>query len=781
MYNLPAQGNRKGVFVCSCGFNKVKGPIRNNGGRYCPVCGSVLTYVESHNGGSDFYQCPSCCETVQDRLTRQPVLAERLERSRGDFSFPFFVVLVVVFLLVSSIGPAVIVKGATEREVEVRLEPDPVFEDVTDPNNIGRDRTTNYTTTLDVWRNDLGSDFQNGTYYGTLFPGSSFEFRFKPYWIPDQDARGGTAGRYSHVLLSSHFNFSSRIIMNGATEYWLKVPVLAQSIEMSHGLYLAIWKDKTDLDQVRFDERTFWSNQVHTRPAYDGKVPDDLVGYYPPDWVDHIGDPLTEGSGDLFVRNDHVYVKVHSVIQPFRDYVVAFYFRLPQDGSLVTLFSTAESPAGNDSRICFADYRIVDNWHDNHTYQHIVTGQEVVDLNLDLDWSWIFTEGMGEGGLFGVQVEITNTTTLATFPFMNTTVDTDPGGTDDRLYPSFMLPWISEDTFNMTFTVANLRPEGVFGGWEFHHWQFTPNGVDPDDATFTWSADVGWNYTDFALFSVNWTLDMTSDFPFEEDDQWNVRVDWNFHDRGNLTLLCYDKDRPEVDWGDVSEFETNSTKWPFCRPYVWDTDTLGISYLEYGIMVSAWASEDTWKIRTQTSSGQDVFTHYFPHRVYLSSLRLEVCDSNNERVEESQPEFLTVWEHAQDLWAEGEYIKSIGTAIRAVALAIWDGSSRIYGWLKDGLSSIWEGMKALGNWIATKLLAFYDWITDFFEDLWDLIVDFWETAKYLVAPILLMAIYGGTIKVSSSWLSRRLEAETKKVKKIKRKLSKEEKQRRFSL
>ena len=726
----PMRLYRERLHVCDqCGHTANGNPSA----AHCLVCGIAMAV--SVDGL--YYSCPRC--SGRDRLRGHP------QRRRGRTAARAVVLLTV--MLLSIVATAVIAQAATEEYVEVELRPDPAFGDVTTRQDVGVNTADDIQTTIDVWMNDLGEESPNGTYYGTLIQGSAFSHNYyEPYWLP-QDIFMRT-GRFSYAMVSAHFNFSAEVIMSGASEWWMKVPVLASSIEWSGGVHLAVWQDATDLGMVGFDNRPYYSNPVYIRPSYDGYVPDDMIGYYAPDMDDHYGEPLGEGEGDLHVENGHVYLRVHSVILPETDYIIAVYFRFPNDGELKTLWTTAESPAGRDTRLCFADYKIEDNWDDDHTYYHALTGQELVDVDLDLDWSFIFTEGIG-AGLFGVKVPVVDGTIISLFPFFNTTTDV---GDDGLIHASFMLPWVSNDTFDISFGVRNLRSEGVFGGYEFEHWQFEPSGSNPPAETFEWFSDSTWDYNDFALFSVNWTLDFDdASHPFTEDDQWNVLVEFEFHEAGNLTLLCFDEVREPVDWADVPVFPSNSTTWPFARPGVY-TPGGGGYFLSYGVYCSAWGTYGQWAQRSQTISGLPVLTHYFPSRIYLSDASYRI--QRGEQIVDLTPS-QRMWNDARDLWASGHFVKAVAVGIKAAIFTVWEGVDQIRGWLTDGLSAVWEGMKSLGHWLYTNLASFFEKIINFFEDIIDIILDIWNVCKYLVAPIILMAVFGGTMKVVSHWTDRK--------------------------
>jgi len=94
-------------------------------------------------------------------------------------------------------------------------------------------------------------------------------------------------------------------------------------------------------------------------------------------------------------------------------------------------------------------------------------------------------------------------------------------------------------------------------------------------------------------------------------------------------------------------------------------------------------------------------------------------------------------------------------------MTIWEGGSRVVAFVKDGISALWDGMKSLGQWLWTSMVSLYEKIVNFFEDLADITVDLWNVVKYLVAPLILIAVYGGTVGVMKTWLDKTLNAEKK--------------------
>jgi len=145
---------------------------------------------------------------------------------------------------------------------------------------------------------------------------------------------------------------------------------------------------------------------------------------------------------------------------------------------------------------------------------------EKIELPIDMDWSFIFVEGVGMGGLFGKKVMIEKDHALVIYPFFNTS-------RSGNQYMSFNLPFISNETAYVQPSV--WQGSGGFPGCGWHVWRFALpdlnyyfDPVQPANA----SLKQVYNYTDFILFSTNETLHWSY---FLDDDRWNVRVEFYFN------------------------------------------------------------------------------------------------------------------------------------------------------------------------------------------------------------------------------------------------------------
>lgn len=802
--------------------------LEKHGAKRCPVCGHIAVQpgMLPNNGNghvclncrAEYLHCGDCDEVFplnhknrpfKDKIFRSPIML-RTEPDRHSKA-PYFSAIFLLVAMIYLAGCAVIVK-AEYSALEVELISDPRFSDINDPVNLAN--ATENDTVIGQWKEDLGNDMPNGTYYGTLFRPSTFEFtHLTPTWRQNGTVGEGEAGQYTYVMLSGHFNLSTQKIMSGASEWWMRVPVHPDSIEARFGLSINIFKNVDNASDVRIHGNYSClsdSQSIRPRAAYNGYTPDVIVEY----------DSTAGSSGgkfsdykhplDMRIANGHVYVQASAVIEPSVDYVISVLFRLPRDQNLIVYFNTAERPAGGWTAIDTAEMRIHDAGGPNYYVEKL--DSHLFELSLDLDWSFIFVEGVGAGGLFGKKISLPANYTLSVYPYFNTS-------RTGNQYMSFMLPWISDDTVNITPQVYTADGQQ---SWEFnngdayfapefeyqvslledvstnetvvelgsteHLWIGKMVKIDDDDSpsvtnfitdisgdivtllyefehnyttgqnAHLWMmVNMGWNYSDYCLFSTNDTLNWAT---FDSDDCWNVELEFLFNDPITMTLLCYyEENRPTYLWSEVNM--SNTSRNPYFYPFSWgwpgNSEFSETYKLHYNVYCSARGTDGQWTIINTTSSGRETYTHYFPQRIHLSSATWYIENGTKKERYDFDSDAAYFWYMAGEEWKQGpgHYLKGISYGVKSVFYGIWEGGDRLVGRISDFLSDAWEGFKRIGQWIITAVAEFIGRVIDFFETAYDTIVTFWGSAQYLVAPVLMMAIVAVGGKLSTGMMKGR--------------------------
>lgn len=720
---------------------------------------------------------------------------------RGSITIKFTALFWVIMVYFA--GCAVIVKADVEA-LEMEFESDPFFEDYNDPVNI--DNMTDADTVLGEWERDLGEETPNGTFYGSLLPPSMFEHNINTAWVKNNTV-SNFDGRYTFILVSAHFNLSEQKIMSGASEWWLRVPVHPDSIEAYYGLTLSIFKDVDNASKVHLFGN-YTSDLSHQgqkpRATYNGYAPDVVAEFGTSSSALKAGLPLTEWrlQNDMKVANGRLYIQVSAVLEPSVDYVLSLGFRLPREGSLSTYWSTSESPAGKWTAIDIAEMFMNPAVGTSAYIEKL--DSYLMEIPMDLDWSFIFVEGVGMGGLFGKKLSIPENHTLALYPFFNTSMS-------GSQYMSFMLPFISNQSVNVTPQVYNADstdPWNFTGGdsWfspeiEYatglaenatagsktvivnsteHLWEgmycriidddnsevnfitkmegntitlyyalYFDKDAESKNARLWCMIPMGWEYTDFILFSTNDTVDWAT---FTSNDRWNVELEFFFNTPITLTLLCYyEEDRPRYLWSEIGL--NNTSRSPYYHPFTFGRagDIEGTYRLHYNVWCSARGTDGQWVMRNGTSSGDWTYTHYFPKRIHLSAAQWEFTNETDSKT------FNSYWDIAQYYWDKGigYYRYALWYGMKGTMLELWNGAAKFGGYITDGLSDIWQEFKRFGSWIYTRLVEFVGQIWNFINDAIDTIAGFWNSFQYLIAPLLAMAIIAGGGKMARKILNDR--------------------------
>lgn len=781
--------------------------LEKHGGKRCPVCGHIALQPGMLPNNGNGYVCLNCKSEYEHdedsgRYDIYPLSRTLLPEKNHHGSITLKIGAVFWIFMIYFAGCAVIVKADVEA-LEIEFESDPFFEDYNDPVNI--DNMTDADTVLGEWERDLGDETPNGTYYGPLLPPALFDHNIQPAWVKNNTV-SNFDGRYTFVLVSGHFNLSAQKIMAGASEWWLRTPIHPESIEAYYGLTLSIFKDVDNASKVRL-YGNYTSDVSHQgqkpRATFNGYAPDVVAEYGTTSSAKRAGEPLTNWrfQNDMRVANNRLYIQVSAVLEPSVDYVLSLGFRLPKEGNLYTYWTTSESPAGRWTAIDMAEM-----------FMHPAIGSTayiekldsyLMEQPMDLDWSFIFVEGVGMGGLFGKKLQILENQTLAMYPFFNTSMSGDQ-------YMSFMLPFISNQTVNITPQVYNADYTDPWNFTSGDSW-FSPDTeyaiglsenasagsktvnvnstehlwvgmycqiIDDDHSEVNFIVSIsgttitlyyslyfdkdassknarlwcmipmGWDYADFVLFSTNDTIDWAT---FTSNDRWNVELEFLFNEPITLTLLCYVEDRPQYLWTEIGL--NNTTRSPYYHPFTFGRagDITSTYRLHYNVWCSARGTDGQWAMRNGTSSADWTYTHYFPRRIHLSSAQWEFVNDTDSKT------FNSYWDVAQHYWDKGigYYRYALWYGMKATMMELWNGAAKFGGYIKDGLSDVWEGFKRFGNWIYTRLVEFVGQIWNFINDVVDTIAGFWQSFKYVIAPIFLMIIVAGAGKMSMKILNTR--------------------------
>lgn len=504
---------------------------------------------------------------------------------------------------------------------------------VTIENNLNNQSSVR--TELAVWENDLGIGSTDGSYVGPIFESSLFEVDYKPYLenetvdftdvvynsfkpvIVPEAVRGNvglnlssTNWEFPYSLYPRHFNqtdikqftsyypvakkrsiislamnvtFTNRMILSGATEFYVRVPISAGCINFEelrptlsffkldsgynpdklwmvdgYAIIYDPWPKTTVYDTngtlsvINTEEgriRTDYSHITPLRGVYDGN-----------------GAQIVQFVTDNDIINDNIYCHIRGTIEPNVEYLIVFSAVL-KGKPLIFLTEDDLCSNGRCSNIQVADLNFRDvtqrtyaeagveapSWNHYLTVvrSDLVPGypdeligprlpyssslvNETINLPVDLGFSFVFINGRGDFGMFGHKYHFEPDDAFIFYKEIE-----QP---DNDQFISIMIPFISENWIDVNITVdllpkyreyTRFEPIGVLGrntsAYTYYNESMREFGY-----IFTnwWQAPIDMTYTDYILFSTPYKIDRSEMI----GDVW-IKVIVTFNRAADVTFM----------------------------------------------------------------------------------------------------------------------------------------------------------------------------------------------------------------------------------------------------
>lgn len=478
----------------------------------------------------------------------------------------------VIFIIIALIFQSPIVK-AQEKDATFSFNANMNAQEIPNTRSsetINLADTDSITTEIDRWNQDLGSVATDGSYVGALFEPSILEVDYNPLsindwysmdtvigwtdpyqefppattyptFIPDPepydyDATFPYAKSRSFVSLTQIANFSNRVIMSGATEFWIKIPALANCFnfdEMTPSIAIFKTDDDNSTIQANLENGELWyepsfslyyQSYPYRWAVYENGTPYDqeiVAGSLREDFTSKEGLlPKYKGNlPDIYqpivpenIVGDNMYSHIYATIEPNTNYVVCF------SGILLSkpqIYLTEEdiNSNGRYSAIQVGDIEFdkpsefdpddpanayeFTAWHRFASLLQVNASNsepivnKTISMPVDLAFSYVFKAGRGEEGMFGTELHFDKDDSIAFYNRMDTP-DTDQ-------YVSVMLPFISNRDIEVDLTVTLLSPnikydaQGVLS-----HTSETFVYANP----YIWQSPTSMTYSDYILFTV---------------------------------------------------------------------------------------------------------------------------------------------------------------------------------------------------------------------------------------------------------------------------------------
>lgn len=367
----------------------------------------------------------------------------------------------------------------------------------------------------------------NPTFYASDFDNATLSFIVRENIEKDIEV----AEKRSILTISTQMRFSNRMIMNGASEFWVKIPIKPDCISWEMNPTLAFYDvgqsnaTYSDLNMKGtygiFYDFNKYRLEFNTTTGEPYQVLNDgnqiITG------AGSVNELMAEYNGNepeilqLIKKDDVVgdslYKQVRASIIPNRNYIVSFSCILERK-PLVYLTEEDITSNGRLSNFKYTDMdfqlastidgNAFDDWggailqsngYPKRETKRVVTSQyytgnsyinESINLECDMAWSFVFKNGMGAYGMFGKEMHFEPDDALVFYKEL-------PEVTKDT-FISVMLPFISENDI-----LVNISAELVPIGKNIH----PVSVVDLDTRDYYWNLFEGRLVNDATIYNLN--------------------------------------------------------------------------------------------------------------------------------------------------------------------------------------------------------------------------------------------------------------------------------------
>lgn len=590
-----------------------------------------------------------------------------------------------------------------DNEFEAIFEPE-----VRDDNtfNIAEDQAI-IPTGYGSWEDDWGEDIPQGIFLGpAIEPVTFYTGVFRTY-------------KRCYMELEQSYTFTATEIMNGVSQFWVKAPI--------------VWDDLLYLHDTTWPT---WSLIL--------LIDDTIV--------------TTE---NMFILGDGLYMRMEHLLFPDVEY--NFKFRIPFEWWEISeipergyyhdkppaILITGEN-LGNG--LGTAKYKF---WTTSESdpyilpnYDGSLTGIDDISIvglpdEITLATTFIFTKGIGQGGLFGRTYQIlsnenipgraiTNPDGYSTFNMvteLSYNTDSDIGKV------SMIIPFDSPDPVTLLWVKIFISSQWILSGLAFQ--EFNAN-ID---------------YSGFFIFTLPETLTLaTIDNGGSKPNEGVIPVQVTISIRnsksypGSITLL-HDSS-PGSYWSQVQFYDyDNEDGWyRTLQGMKTNLDTTDLSYtFDYNPVIYAEMTDDIWAlVTTDYSTGSFTYTKAFQTKIYIPVHVYEIYRENEDGGYDQVYVGYDEGEYEQALAEYGvlgfdndrEPLSYLEANLYNGVKAIWNGLKTMYGYIVDGLQRGFDLLLQLGEFEIKALMSIRDIIRSIITFIQENVVSILELIWIVIGPFL---------------------------------------------
>ena len=718
--------------------------------------------------------------------------------------------IVCIILIIGTIASQT-VNAQNERErherMEVNFEADKKYQN---PSGRNLADSEDVLTERQIWEQDMG-EVPEGVLVGNLLEPSLYELDYEPRWRNEFNHGEDTAiGEYGYTNLVQTVEVSSSKIMNGASEFYVQVPVHSDSVQ-------SITLNTHERDDPRVMEKRVYSSIS----VFEGDYSDTDVHTRLTQTIDAGRTYFTDNGQEIepeavvpIVENDkhgeRPYVKMNMFFES--DTTYTFVYNILSAGEKPRIFTTASENFGDlgiqygatqitnilnayrDAEYNAMYYTLRGFYTDPYRFSYVNDAENIFeeyeDTPLKLATSFVFTKGMGDRNLFGHELNIESGDILHFYPDIDLG-NYEPGSDVNTI--SMYMPFISEKNLgnevNISIGVAGEDlDERAPHEWTIWNWE-----------------DIEWDFNEFILYTdtKNW-----EHIDYEHEYGTGLTVYIQFHDSVDLTLLMSGRDsKYEMEFGNthrirrwnnanmrltgedyaknllgLEESEESITGWirthETCKAYE-QRNELFFTMPKMDVSVT----QDRWAQVNSTGDGMESYSHAFDVAEYYSNITYDMVDEEGRRiiinvVTEEKPEdhLHSPWYYGEKFlranlewqldqytrvatWFVGEgggsgsdggdtwLVGRITNAVKTIISSFWEGVRDVFGAIRDTMFWVYEKIMEGLNIIYDAIMDFVDWIVGILEDIWEILGVLTERISYIIGMLGFVFMMGGMSKV----------------------------------
>lgn len=591
--------------------------------------------------------------------------------------------------------------------VQTELNPDQfeaIFTPIEAGTQIDIDDIESIPTGYDKWTDDFGEEMPEGIFLGSAIAPSVLDTGYRQTY------------QNTYLELQQNVQFTSTELINGCSEFWIRLPI--------------IWDDY--LHDTVFDRLDVLINEERAT------------------------------SINTIQLGSSLYMKMHHIIVP--DIVYRFKFLLglnywgitdvAANGFYKDVTALIEITGDNlVNSTGTASYSLLtkavdeDPWDGLEPYDSspLTTRSNItLPYGATFSTSFLFTKGMGQGGLFGRNYRILGNPDIypLTFPShysrfkFQTELPYDASVSSG--YLSIMIPFSSIHPVTLLWASFELEEGSIsYSGNDYMNMNFDYEGF----FLFTFPNAMTFTSTENAIFTI----------------QLSVRS--AEYDEGSISFL---HNSVKTDYMD--NFYMHD---PSCQSSVYwdnlDKDELVQNHY-YSLVSYASLTNGQWTYVVPTQNNNEFqYTKVFRSKIYVTVTKYELLKENADGSTTTVYSGYNRTEYDDYLLEYGVIgfdkpsgpFSSLGEHFVNAIKAIWDGSKIMYGYIIDGIQKLGEALYKLGEVTVNSFLKLEKIIKSIKAFLSDNLVGILELIFLMVAPLLVLFVIVYTCKPLNNAISKR--------------------------